>query len=106
MLYSKNGSLPKPQTDGTGGWVEVPDPPVVPEGKELVWWYPPGWVVRDPEPPAEEGFVWKWNQTNEQWVRYEIQTLPVEEAAPNSGQVTAITSADIPALTSSDIQAL
>ena len=42
MLYSKNGSIPKPETDGTEGWVEVPNPPEVPEGKELVWWCPPG----------------------------------------------------------------
>ena len=38
MLYSKNGSIPKPQTDGTEGWVEVPDEPTAPEGKEVVWW--------------------------------------------------------------------
>ena len=31
MLYSKDGSIPKPETDGTEGWVEVPDPPIPPD---------------------------------------------------------------------------
>lgn len=70
MLYSKDGSIPKPETDGTDGWIEVPDMPEAPEGKEVVWWYPPGWVVRDPMPPTREGYVWKWSQTEEQWNEY------------------------------------
>lgn len=70
MLYSKNGSIPYPYNDGTEGWIEVPDKPVPPEGKEVVWWYPPGWVIRDPQPPAREGYVWSWCQTTEQWVEY------------------------------------
>ncbi|NBU93074.1 MAG: hypothetical protein EBS18_00615 [Actinobacteria bacterium] len=74
MLYSKNGSIPKPQTDGTDGWVEVPEPPVAPEGMETVWWDHPGWVVRPIKPAAEEGFVWKWSQSEEQWNKYAIQT--------------------------------
>ena len=36
-MYTKNGSIPKPETDGTEGWLEVPNPPEVPDGKELVW---------------------------------------------------------------------
>ncbi len=70
MLYSKNGSIPQSETDGTDGWIEVPDRPETPEGKEVVWWYPPGWVIRDPMPPAREGYVWKWSQTEEQWNEY------------------------------------
>ena len=69
MLYSKNGSIPKPETDGTSGWVEVPEPPIAPEGKEVVWWCPPGWVVRDPQP----GPNFSWSQSEERWVEYEIQ---------------------------------
>ena len=76
MLYSKNGSIPKPETDGTSGWVEVPEPPVAPAGKEVVWWCPPGWVVRDPKPAATETTDFSWNQSQEQWVEY---TLPVVE---------------------------
>jgi len=70
MLYSKNGSIPQTNTDGTDGWIEVPDMPEAPEGKEVVWWYPPGWVVRDPMPPTREGYVWKWSQSEEQWNEY------------------------------------
>lgn len=64
MLYSKNGSIPKPETDGTDGWVEVPEPPVAPAGKEVVWWCPPGWVVRDLQP----GENYSWSQSEERWV--------------------------------------
>lgn len=71
MLYSKNGSIPKPETDGTEGWIEVPDMPITPEGKEVVWWYPPGWVIRDPKPEGN----WSWSQSEEKWVEY---TIPEE----------------------------
>lgn len=68
MLYSKNGSIPKPETDGTDGWVEVPEPPVAPAGKEVVWWCPPGWVVRDLKPADTETTEWSWSQSEERWV--------------------------------------
>jgi hypothetical protein len=74
-MYSKNGSVPKPETDGTEGWIEVPDAPECPEGKEVVWWYPPGWIIRDPKPEGN----WSWSQSTEQWVEYvapqQIQTI-------------------------------
>jgi hypothetical protein len=76
MLYSKNGSIPQDSTDGTSGWIEVPDAPEIPEGKEIVWWFPPGWVIRDPMPTEQAGYVWQWNQSEEQWVKY---LLPVVE---------------------------
>jgi hypothetical protein len=101
MLYSKNGSIPKPETDGTDGWIEVPDAPECPEGKEVVWWYPPGWVIRDPKPEGN----WSWSQSQEQWVEYtlpEVQTVDVSESA----QVNSITSNDIASLTSSSFGAL
>ena len=67
MLYSKNGSIPKPQTDGTAGWIEVENPPVAGAGEEVVWWYPPGWVVR-PVMPVQDGFVYDWSQSEGKWV--------------------------------------
>lgn len=76
MLYSKFGSIPKPETDGTEGWVEVPDPPIPPEGMEVVWWCPPGWVVRPPM-PVEPGYFFKWNQSEEYWMRFAYEPLPV-----------------------------
>jgi hypothetical protein len=87
-MYSKNGSIPKPETDGTEGWIEVSDQPECLEGKEVVWWYPPGWVIRDPKPEGN----WSWSQSEERWVEY---TLP---------EITAIT--EIVSLDSSQIVAL
>jgi hypothetical protein len=89
MLFSKNGSIPYPYTDGTEGWIEVPDKPVPPEGKEVVWWYPPGWVIRDPQPPAQEGYMWSWSQTNEEWVEYPTvqpdPPIPPDPPTPTAG---------------------
>jgi len=103
MLYSKNGSIPKPETDGTEGWIEVPDAPECPDGKEVVWWYPPGWVIRDPKPEGN----WSWSQSQEQWVEYTVQEITtVEVSVLESAQINAISSSDFGALTSSDIPAL
>ena len=99
MLYSKNGSLPMPQTDGTDGWIEVPYPPECPDGKEVVWWYPPGWVIRDPQPGPD----WSWSQSNEQWVKYEPPETVVE-AALESSQINQLISGQIEALTTSQIK--
>lgn len=69
MLYSKNGSIPKDHMSGDkAGWVEVEEAPIAPEGKEVVWWYPPGWVVRDPQPGPD----WFWSQSEERWIKYTI----------------------------------
>lgn len=94
MLYTKNGSIPQPQTDGTSGWVEVPDMPEAPEGKEVVWWYPPGWVIRDPMPETREGYVWKWSQTEAQWNEY---ALPIYEQL-NTEQISNLTTDGISGL--------
>jgi hypothetical protein len=75
MLYSKNGSIPKPQTDGTDGWVEVPEPPMAADGQEVVWWFPPGWVIRPVKPADEAGFVWNWSQSSEAWVKSEAPII-------------------------------
>lgn len=88
-MWSKNGSIPKPETDGTEGWIEVPDAPECPVGKEVVWWYPPGWVIRDPQPAGN----WSWSQSEERWVEYvaEVVDVPALESVP----LAAITSQDI-----------
>ncbi len=100
-MFSKNGSIPKTETDGTEGWIEVLDAPTAPEGKEVVWWYPPGWVIRDPKPEGN----WSWSQSEERWVEYiapqEIQTVDVT-SLPSIG-IPALTSADLNALTSQSI---
>jgi hypothetical protein len=102
MLYSKNGSIPKPETDGTEGWIEVPDEPTAPEGKEVVWWYPPGWVIRDPKPADEEGYKWSWSQSGEEWVKYALPET-VTASVLESTQVDALTSSQIEGLTTSQI---
>jgi hypothetical protein len=100
-MFSKNGSIPKTETDGTDGWIEVPDAPECPEGKEVVWWYPPGWVIRDPKPEGN----WSWSQSQEQWVEYvlpEVSDISVLESL----QISTITSSDFGALTSEQISGL
>jgi len=102
-MYSKNGSIPKPETDGTDGWIEVPDEPVCPDGKEVVWWYPPGWVIRDPKPAGN----WSWSQSQEQWVEYTVQEITtVEVSVLESVQINTITSSDVQTLTSEQISGL
>jgi hypothetical protein len=100
-MYSKNGSIPKPETDGTDGWIEVADAPECPEGKEVVWWYPPGWIIRDPKPEGN----WSWSQSQEQWVEYTVQEVTQIDAL-ESVQLTTISSSDIQALTSEQISGL
>ena len=77
MLYSKNGSIPKSETDGTKGWAEVPDAPAVPEGKELAW-LNGEWVVRDPKPEDRPGYQWNWNHSEMAWVECEYAPTATE----------------------------
>jgi hypothetical protein len=92
MLYSKNGSIPKPETDGTEGWIEVPDQPDCPKGKEVIWWYPPGWVIRDPKPAGN----WSWSQSEERWVEIvhvteQIQSLTTDQiVAMETSQISGL----------------
>lgn len=106
MLYSKNGSIPKEQTDGTEGWIEVPDMPVAPEGKEVVWWYPPGWVIRDPKPEDREGYKWSWSQSSEQWVEYKLPETQINSQPLTIAEIPMLNSTDISALTTAQISSL
>jgi hypothetical protein len=106
MLYSKNGSIPKPQTDGTDGWIEVPDEPAAPEGQEVVWVYPPGWVVRDVMPPVREGYRWA-HYLDRGWIEMPLPETVVEaEPVLQSTQLDGLTSAQISALTTSQVSGL
>ena len=102
MLYSKNGSIPKPETDGTEGWIEVPDMPECPEGKEVVWWFPPGWVIRDPKPSDN----WSWSQSEEKWIEYQLPQTIEQIITVESTQINALSSAGVVALTSEQISGL
>ena len=94
-MYSKNGSIPKPETDGTEGWIEVHDAPECPDGKEVIWWYPPGWVIRDPKPEGN----WSWSQSQEQWV----EIVQVTEQTVISESISSLDLSDISSLSSSQI---
>ena len=102
MLYSKNGSIPKPETDGTEGWIEVPDMPECPEGKEVVWWFPPGWVIRDHKPSDN----WSWSQSEEKWIEYQLPQTIEQIITVESTQINALSSAGVVALTSEQISGL
>ena len=108
MLYTKNGSIPKPETDGTEGWLEVTMPPDCPEGKGVVWlnWR---WLIRDPKPVDREGYRWKWNDDQGQWIEYQLpQTVLSTDSLPviSSDQIDALSSSNIIALTSEQISGL
>ena len=75
MLFTKNGSNPLAQTDGTDGWVEVPPPPPTTGNQEMIWWNPPGWVIRDPMPAPDPLGVWKWDQNKGSWCLYGTEGL-------------------------------
>lgn len=84
---NKLGVIPRTYIDDSPGWILVPDPPLVPEGKEIVWlnWE---WVVRDPKPENREGYVWKFihaefksNSESNGWVEF---TLPIMNTVENN----------------------
>lgn len=97
MLYSKNGSIPSVETDGTDGWIEVPDAPEATEGQEVIWCFPPGWVVRDVMPPVRDGYRWA----------YYLDAGWVEIAEANQTQQIEIdSSTNLNTLSSTDISSL
>lgn len=102
-MYTKNGSIPKPETDGTEGWLEVPNPPEAPEGKEVVWlnWR---WLIRDPKPVDREGYRWKWNDDAGEWIEYALPQTVVSELPTDP--LPALASTDVAALTSEQIGVL
>lgn len=106
MLYSKNGSIPYPTKDDTEGWIEVEEAPIAPEGKEVVWWFPPGWVVRDPM-PVREGYKYSWSQSEGAWKEYQVvQPIAEQVSVFATEQVQSLSSAQLQSLSSMQMQAL
>lgn len=108
-LFTKNGSIPKPQTDGTEGWLEVPDMPECPDGKEVVWlnWE---WVVRDPKPADRDGYQWNWNHGEMSWIEHALpnQTVvpvlePIEITALSTDQLFGLSTTQLSSLTTEQI---
>lgn len=101
MLYSKNGSIPSTETDGTEGWQQAPAPPAeVPANKEVVWlnWE---WIIRDPKPADRAGWQWNWNHADRAWVESAWQTAPSEEISITIEEV--MTTSQVSNLTTSQI---
>jgi hypothetical protein len=76
QYWTKNGSIPSTETDGTEGWQQAPEPPTnVPADKEVVWlnWE---WIIRDPRPVDRPGYQWNWQHESRAWVESAWQTLP------------------------------
>ena len=83
QYWTKNGSIPSTETDGTEGWQQAPSPPTdVPADKELVWlnWE---WIIRDPKPQDRAGWQWNWQHEGKTWVESAWQTSP-SEAIPTT----------------------
>lgn len=76
MYWTKNGSIPSQETDGTEGWQQAPSPPTdIPEGHELLWasWQ---WHILPPK-PTEAG-LWRW-YIDRGWVKREEKVEAVEQ---------------------------
>ena len=101
-LFSKNGSIPKPQTDGTDGWVLVPDMPSCPEGKQVVWlnW---SWVIRDPKPADRDGYQWNWNHADQKWVECALPGQVEPLVALTTEQLSALSTTQISNLTTTGL---
>jgi hypothetical protein len=93
QYWTKNGSIPSTETDGTEGWQQAPSPPTdIPDGKELVWlnWE---WIVRDPKPADRAGYQWNWQHEDKTWV---------ESAWGNVEPIEPIEPIDLPTLLTTD----
>jgi hypothetical protein len=102
MLYTKNGSIPQLETDGTEGWIEAADKPECPEGKEVVWlnWE---WVVRDPKPEDRSGYQWNWNHMEKAWVEG-VWPTSTEVVEPQEEVGQTLTTTDLSALTTPQLK--
>ena len=102
QYWTKNGSIPSTETDGTEGWQQAPSPPTdIPDGKELVWlnWE---WIVRDPKPQDRAGWQWNWQHEGKTWVESPwgnvevvevVQPLQVESFATD--QIVNLTTSQV-----------
>jgi hypothetical protein len=105
MYWTKNGSIPSQETDGTEGWQQAPSPPTeIPEGKELVWlnWE---WIVRDPKPADRAGYQWNWQHDTRSWVEGSWGTVEVVEPIQplTTIDITFFSSSQVANLTTSQV---
>jgi hypothetical protein len=103
QYWTKNGSIPNTETDGTEGWQQAPSPPTdIPDGKELVWlnWE---WIVRDPKPVDREGWQWNWNHADKAWVESAWGTVETIEPIEPIDLPTLLTTDQVTMFTTSQI---
>jgi hypothetical protein len=105
QYWTKNGSIPSQETDGTEGWQQAPSPPTdIPEGKELVWlnWE---WIIRDPKPADRAGYQWNWQHDTRSWVEGSWGTVEVVEPIQplTTIDVTFFSSSQVANLTTSQV---
>ena len=102
QYWTKNGSIPSTETDGTEGWQQAPSPPTdIPDGKELVWlnWE---WIIRDPKPQDRAGWQWNWNHADKAWVESAWGNEPTIEAL-TTDQIVNLTTIQLDSFASSQI---
>jgi len=105
MYWTKNGSIPSQETDGTEGWQQAPSPPTdIPEGKELVWlnWE---WIIRNPKPADRAGYQWNWQHDTRSWVEGSWGTVDVVEVIQplTTIDITFFSSSQVANLTTSQV---
>ena len=105
QYWTKNGSIPSTETDGTEGWQPAPEPPTdVPANKELVWlnWE---WISRDPKPQDRAGWQWNWQHESRTWVESAWQTSPeaLPETLPELPVLPELTTSQVSNLTTAQI---
>lgn len=101
QYWTKNGSIPSTETDGTEGWQPAPEPPTdVPDGHELLW-ASGEWHVLTPK-PTEPG-TWRW-YVGVGWVKRVEKNvaLPTIEALTTI-QLDSFTSSQITNLTTAQV---
>jgi hypothetical protein len=102
QYWTKNGSIPSTETDGTEGWQQAPAPPTgVPTDKELVWlnWE---WIIRDPKPQDRAGYQWNWQHDTRSWVEGSWGTVEVVEPLTVI-DITNFSSSQVANLTTSQV---
>jgi hypothetical protein len=78
QYWTKNGSIPSTETDGTEGWQPAPEPPTdVPENHGVIW-ASGAWHILTPK-PTEPG-TWRW-YIDQGWVKRQ-EKVPLEEITP------------------------
>ena len=103
MYWTKNGSIPSQETDGTEGWQQAPAPPTeIPEGKELVWlnWE---WIIRAPKPQDREGYQWNWQHDTRSWVEGKWGNVETTVETIDSELIVVLTTDQISNLTTAQL---